>query len=189
VVVADLTPPSSNLAIARAPTTRCALRPLSTLQAVDRYVCLTAAMKLSLALQGPPAVIAAIFDVDIASTTIRVAEAAGCPPFRARHAATSSTPIRCLPPYRTDQASILARCAPIYIAHASSQTRQPQGTGAQSRLCPISSQPMRAPLPRACPPKRQYRGDASRIEVRAAGGRAAGVQRGGGRPAHSRSTC
>src|SRR5204863_8650984 len=83
------------------------------------------------------AVIAASFDVDVASTTIRVAESSLLPTITLQgNASHSSESDPTLSTLRTDQAAILGQMtAPIYDGGtATSQTRQAKEMAAQSRL-------------------------------------------------------
>src|SRR3979411_1834024 len=92
-----------------------------------------------LAFREHPAVMAAGFDVDVASTTIHVAESSLLPTITlqgsASHASEADPTISTL---RTDQASIIAQMnAPIYDGGtAASQTRQAKELTTQSRLVP-----------------------------------------------------
>jgi len=91
---------------------------------------------IDLAFKGHPAVIAASFDVDVASTTIHVAESKpAAHHYRASNASHSSDADPSLTTFRTDQASILGQMtAPIYDGGtAASQTRQAKELAAQSR--------------------------------------------------------
>jgi len=90
-----------------------------------------------LAFKGHPAVLAAGFDVDVASTTIHVAESSLLPTITVQgNASHSSQSDPSLTTFRTDQASILGQMtAPIYDGGtAASQTRQAKELAAQSRL-------------------------------------------------------
>jgi outer membrane protein len=138
--LSDLNTAEVNLAISQATYTQvignppAQLRPAET---VDRYLPRNREEAIELAFKGHPAVIAAGFDVDVASTTIRIAEGSLLPTITlqgsASHASqTDST----LGTFRTDQASILGQMtAPIYDGGtAASQTRQAKELEAQSRL-------------------------------------------------------
>jgi outer membrane protein len=104
---------------------------------VDRYSPHSRDEASTLAFKEHPAVIAAGFDVDVASTTIHVAESSLLPSITlqgsAGHSSESDPTITTL---RTDQASIVAQMnAPIYDGGtAASQTRQAKELAAQSRL-------------------------------------------------------
>ncbi|HXL33058.1 MAG TPA: TolC family protein, partial [Bradyrhizobium sp.] len=102
----------------------------------DRYLPHSREEAIDLALKGHPAVIAASFDVDVASTTIHVAESSLLPTITVQgNASHSSDADPSLTTFRTDQASILGQMtAPIYDGGtAASQTRQAKELAAQSR--------------------------------------------------------
>jgi outer membrane protein len=104
---------------------------------VDRYLPPSKNDATELAFKEHPAVLAAGFDVDVASTTIRVAEGSLLPSITlqgsASHASQADPTVSTL---RTDQASVIAQMnAPIYDGGtAASQTRQAKEVAAQSRL-------------------------------------------------------
>ena len=110
------------------------LRPAET---VDRFLPRSREDAIDLAFKGHPAVLAAGFDVDVASTTIRVAESSLLPTITLQgNASHSMDSDPNLGTFRTDQASILGQMsAPIYDGGmAASQTRQAKELAAQSRL-------------------------------------------------------
>jgi outer membrane protein len=110
------------------------LRPAET---IDRYLPHSREEATDLAFKGHPAVLAASFDVDVASTTIHVAESSLLPTITVQgNASHSSQSDPSLTTFRTDQASILGQMtAPIYDGGtAASQTRQAKELAAQSRL-------------------------------------------------------
>ncbi|HVV40219.1 MAG TPA: TolC family outer membrane protein [Nitrobacter sp.] len=89
------------------------------------------------ATKGNPAVLAAGFDVDVASTTIRVAESSLYPTVTLQGSASHSVDSDpTLGTFRTDQAAVVGSVtAPIYDGGtAASQTRQAKELAAQSRL-------------------------------------------------------
>jgi outer membrane protein len=91
----------------------------------------------TLAFNENPAVMAAGFDVDVASTSIRVAESSLMPSITVQGSAShSSQSDPTLGTFRTDQASVIgALNQPIYDGGtAASQTRQAKEVSAQSRL-------------------------------------------------------
>ncbi|TMK46175.1 MAG: transporter, partial [Alphaproteobacteria bacterium] len=106
-------------------------------ETVDRYGPRTREDAISMAFKENPAVTAAGFDVDVASTSIHVAESSLMPTVtvqgsasRARDTDTSLTTTA------TDQASIIGQITqPIYDGGtAASQTRQAKEMAAQSRM-------------------------------------------------------
>jgi outer membrane protein len=110
------------------------LRPAET---IDRYLPHGREEATDLAFKSHPAVLAAGFDVDVASTTIHVAESSLLPTITVQgNASHSSQSDPSLTTFRTDQASILGQMtAPIYDGGtAASQTRQAKELAAQSRL-------------------------------------------------------
>lgn len=117
--------------IGNAPTQ---LRPA---EVVDRYLPRTREDALAMSIREHPAVMAASFDVDTASTSIRVAEGALLPSANLQGSVSRSRDSdQTLGTFGTDQASIVANVtAPIYDGgQAASQTRQAKETAAQSRL-------------------------------------------------------
>ncbi|QPF89610.1 TolC family outer membrane protein [Bradyrhizobium commune] len=111
-----------------------ALRPA---EVVDRYLPRSREDSISMAIREHPAVMAAGFDVDVASTNIRVAEGALLPSASLQGSVSRSRDSdQTLGTFATDQASIVANVtAPIYDGgQAASQTRQAKEVTAQSRL-------------------------------------------------------
>src|SRR5439155_11466050 len=91
----------------------------------------------AMAFNEHPAVLAAGFDVDVASTTIHVAESSLLPSITVQGSAShASEADPTLSTFRTDQASVIAQMnAPIYDGgNAAAQTRQAKELAAQSRL-------------------------------------------------------
>jgi len=138
--LADLNAAEVNLAVSQAIYTQvignppAQLRPAET---VDRYLPRARDDAIVMATRGNPAVQAASFDVDIASTTIRVAESSLLPSVTLQGSAGhSSQSDPTLGTYRNDQASITGQViAPIYDGGiAASQTRQTKELASQSRL-------------------------------------------------------
>lgn len=106
-------------------------------QTVDRFVPRSRQESIDTSIRENPAVIAATYDVDVATTTISVAESSLLPQVNLQGTAsrefnTDTT----LGTKRTDQASITGQVAvPIYDGGtAASQTRQAKETAVQSRL-------------------------------------------------------
>lgn len=138
--LADLNAAEVNLAVSQAIYTQvignppAQLRPAET---VDRYLPRSRDDALAMATKENPAVQAASFDVDIASTTIRVAESSLLPSVTlqgsASHGSQSDPTLGTL---RNDQASVVGQLtAPIYDGGtAVSQTRQTKELASQSRL-------------------------------------------------------
>jgi outer membrane protein len=111
-----------------------ALRPA---EVVDRYLPKSRDDSMTMAIREHPAVMAAGFDVDVASTNIRVAEGALLPSASVQGSASRSRDSdQTLGTFATDQASIVANVTvPIYDGgQAASQTRQAKEVTAQSRL-------------------------------------------------------
>jgi outer membrane protein len=138
--LADLNAAEVNLAISQATYTQVignAPSRLSPAQPVDGLLPRSRDEATSLAFQGHPAVLAAGFDVDVASTTIHVAESSLLPLVTLQGSAShSSQDDITLGTTRTDQASIIGQVTqPIYDGGtAASQTRQAKELTAQSRL-------------------------------------------------------
>lgn len=104
---------------------------------VDRLLPRSREDAMTLAMQGNPAVLAAGFDVDVATTTIKVAEGALLPTLTVQGSASRGRDIdTTLGSAGTDQASIVGQLnAPIYDGGlAAAQTRQSKELAAQSRL-------------------------------------------------------
>jgi outer membrane protein len=138
--LADLNAAEVNLAISQATYTQVIGNPPGQLrppEPVDRYLPRSKDDATELAFKEHPTVLAAGFDVDVASTTIHVAESSLLPSITlqgsASHASQADPTISTL---RTDQASVIAQMnAPIYDGGtAASQTRQAKELAAQSRL-------------------------------------------------------
>ena len=138
--LADLNAAEVNLAISQATYAQVIGNPPSQLhpaETVDRYVPRSRDDATNMAFREHPAVMAAGFDVDVASTTIRVAESSLMPSVTVQGSAShSSQSDPTLGTFRTDQASIVGQLnQPIYDGGtASSQTRQAKEVAAQSRL-------------------------------------------------------
>jgi outer membrane protein len=137
---ADLNAAEVNLAISQATYTQVIGNPPSQLrpaETVDRYLPRSRDDATELAFKQHPAVMAAGFDVDVASTTIRVAESSLLPTITLQgNVSRSRDNDPTLSTFGTDQASILGQMnAPIYDGGtAASQTRQAKELAAQSRL-------------------------------------------------------
>jgi len=137
---ADLNAAEVSLAISQATYTQVIGNPPSQLRAaetVDRYLPRSRDEATEMAFRQHPAVTAASFDVDVASTTIRVAEGSLLPTITLQGSASRSRDADpTLSTFGTDQASILGQMtAPIYDGGtAASQTRQAKELAAQSRL-------------------------------------------------------
>lgn len=138
--LADLNAAEVNLAISQATYAQvignppAQLRPAET---VDRYLPRSRDDATNLAFREHPAVMAAGFDVDVASTTIRVAESSLMPSVTVQgNASHSSQSDPTLSTFATDQASIIGQLnQPIYDGGTTaSQTRQAKEVTAQSRL-------------------------------------------------------
>jgi outer membrane protein len=138
--LADLNAAEVGLAISQATYTQVIGNPPAQLRAaepVDRYLPRSRDEATALAFNEHPAVQAASFDVDVASTTIHVAESSLLPTITLQgNASHSSQSDQTLGTFRTDQATILGQLnAPIYDGGtAASQTRQAKELAAQSRL-------------------------------------------------------
>ncbi len=137
---ADLNAAEVSLAVSQATYTQVIGNPPSQLRAaetVDRYLPRSRDDATNLAFRQHPAVMAASFDVDVASTTIRVAESSLLPTIALQGSASRSRDSDpTLGTFATDQASILGQMnAPIYDGGtAASQTRQAKELAGQSRL-------------------------------------------------------
>jgi outer membrane protein len=138
--LSDLNAAEVGLAISQATYTQVIGNPPAQLRAaetVDRYLPRSRDEATEIAFRQHPAVMAASFDVDVASTTIHVAESSLLPTITLQgNASHSSQSDPSLTTFRTDQASILGQVnAPIYDGGtAASQTRQAKELAAQSRL-------------------------------------------------------
>jgi outer membrane protein len=137
---ADLNAAEVSLAISQATYTQVIGNPPSQLrpaESVDRYLPRSREDATELAFRQHPAVMSASFDVDVASTTIRVAESTLLPTIALQGSVSRSRDADpTLSTFGTDQASILGQMtAPIYDGGtAASQTRQAKELAAQSRL-------------------------------------------------------
>jgi len=137
---ADLNAAEVNLAVSEATYAQVvgnAPSRLSPASPVDRLLPRSREDAVSLAMQGNPAVLAAGFDVDVATTTIKVAEGSLLPTITlqgsaSRGRSTDST----LGSQGVDQASVVGQiAAPIYDGgFAAAQTRQSKEIASQSRL-------------------------------------------------------
>src|ERR1700736_3744702 len=137
--LADLNTAEVNLAISQATYTQvignppAQLRPAET---VDRYLPRSRDDATGLAFREHPAVMAAGFDVDVASTSIHVAESSLMPTITLQGSASRSKQADpTLGTFGTDQASVTGLLTqPIYDGGtAASQTRQAKEVAAQSR--------------------------------------------------------
>jgi outer membrane protein len=138
--LADLNAAEVSLAISQATYTQvignapALLRPAET---VDRFLPRSRDDTTGLAFREHPAVMAAGFDVDVASTSIHVAESSLMPTITLQGSASRSKQSDpSLTTFGTDQASITGLLTqPIYDGGlAASQTRQAKEVAAQSRL-------------------------------------------------------
>lgn len=110
---------------------------LSTADPIDRLLPHSRDEAITKATKGNPAVLAAGFDVDIATTTIKVAESSLYPTVTLQgNASRAVDSDSTLGTFRTDQASIIGQVtAPIYDGGlAAAQTRQSKELASQSRL-------------------------------------------------------
>ncbi len=138
--LADLNTAEVNLAISQATYTQVignSPSRLSPAQPVDRLLPRSKEDATAIAFKSHPAVLAAGYDVDVASTTIHVAESSLYPTVTLQgNASHSMDTDQTLGTFRTDQASVIgAVTAPLYDGGtAASQTRQAKELAAQSRL-------------------------------------------------------
>ncbi len=138
--LADLNAAEVNLAISQATYAQVIGNPparLSSAEPVDRYLPRSRDEATTLAFKGHPAVLAAGFDVDVATTSINVAESSLYPTVTLQgNVSKSRDSDPTLGTFGTDQASVLGQVtAPIYDGGtAASQTRQAKEVAAQSRL-------------------------------------------------------
>jgi outer membrane protein len=138
--LADLNAAEVNLAISQATYAQVIGNPptrLSPAEPVDRYLPRSREDATGLAFKGHPAVLAAGFDVDVATTSIRVAESSLLPTVTLQGSVSKSREADpTLGTLATDQASVIGQVtAPIYDGGtAASQTRQAKEVSAQSRL-------------------------------------------------------
>jgi outer membrane protein len=137
---ADLNAAEVNLAVSQATYTQVIgnaptqLRPAET---VDRLLPRSRDDATGLALREHPTVMAASFDFDVATTTIRVAESSLMPTITLQGSASRSRQADpTLGTFATDQASVTTQLnQPIYDGGmAASQTRQAKEVASQSRL-------------------------------------------------------
>ena len=138
--MADLNAAEVNLAVSQATYSQVIGNSPGVLRAaetVDRYLPRNRDDATTLAFKENPAVLAAGFDVDVASTNIRVAESSLMPTITLQgNASHSMDDDPTLGTFRTDQASVVGQITqPIYDGGtAASQTRQAKELTAQSRL-------------------------------------------------------
>lgn len=138
--LADLNAAEVALAISQATYTQVignAPTQLSPAETVDRYLPRSRDDATGIAFRQHPAVMAAAFDVDVAFTSIRVAESSLMPTITLQGSASRSKQSDpTLGTFGTDQASIAGQLTqPIYDGGmAASQTRQAKEISAQSRL-------------------------------------------------------
>jgi outer membrane protein len=138
--LADLNAAEVNLAISQATYAQVIGNPparLSPAEPVDRYLPRSREDATGLAFKSHPAVLAAGFDVDVATTSINVAESSLYPTVTLQGSASKSRDSDpSLSTFATDQASVIGQVtAPIYDGGtAASQTRQAKEVAAQSRL-------------------------------------------------------
>jgi outer membrane protein len=138
--LSDLNAAEVNFAISQATYAQVIGSPpgrLAAAEPVDRYLPRSREEATALAFRSHPAVLAAGFDVDVASTTIRVAESSLLPQATLQgNISRSREADPTLSTLGTDQASVIAQVtAPIYDGGtAASQTRQAKELAAQSRL-------------------------------------------------------
>jgi len=138
--LADLNSAEVNLAISQATYAQVIGNPpsrLSPAEPVDRYLPRSRDEATGLAFKSHPAVLAAGFDVDVATTSINVAESSLYPTVTLQgNASKSRDSDPTLGTFATDQASVIGQVtAPIYDGGtAASQTRQAKEVAAQSRL-------------------------------------------------------
>ena len=137
---ADLNAAEVNLAVSQATYAQVIGNPpaqLRTAETVDRYLPRSRDDATGLAFKEHPAVIAAGFDVDVASTSISVAESSLMPTITLQGSASRSRQADpTLSTLGTDQASVTGQLTQsIYDGGtAASQTRQAKEVAAQSRL-------------------------------------------------------
>ncbi len=138
--LADLNAAEVALAISQATYTQVVGNPpalLSPAETVDRYLPRSRDDATGMAFREHPAVMAASFDVDVASTSIRVAESSLMPTITLQGSASRSRDSDpTLSTFGTDQASVTGQLTqPIYDGGtAASQTRHAKEIASQSRL-------------------------------------------------------
>jgi outer membrane protein len=184
--LADLNAAEVALAISQALYTQVIGNPpaqLQPAQTVDRFGPRTREDATQLAFNQHPAVMAAGFDVDVASTTIRVAESSLLPTITVQGSASKSRENDpTLGTRATDQASIIGQLnQPIYDGGtAASQTRQSKELASQSRMVleQVRSQARTAAISAwVANEGAKVAVSAAESEVRAAGVALAGVQK------------
>jgi len=138
--LADLNAAEVNLAVSQATYAQVIGNPPSQLrpaEPIDRLLPRSREEAIAFALREHPAVLAAGFDVDVASTSIRVAEGSLLPNVTVQGSVSKSRDTdTTLGTFGTDQASVIGQVTqPIYDGGtAASQTRQAKEVAAQSRL-------------------------------------------------------
>ncbi|WP_245350466.1 TolC family outer membrane protein [Bradyrhizobium sp. UFLA03-84] len=138
--LADLNAAEVNYAVSQATYAQVVGNPPSQLrpaETTDRLLPRSREDAIALALREHPAVTAAGFDVDVASTSIRVAESSLMPNVTLQGSVSRSRDNdQTLGTFGTDQASVIGQVTqPIYDGGtAASQTRQAKEVAAQSRL-------------------------------------------------------
>jgi outer membrane protein len=138
--LSDLNTAEVNLAVSQATYAQVIGNPPSQLkpaEVVDRYLPRNREDAVTMALKENPAVVAAGFDVDVATTSISVAESSLMPTVTVQgNVSHSSQDDPTLSTFATDQASVVGSVnAPIYDAGTgASQTRQAKEVATQSRL-------------------------------------------------------
>ncbi|WP_407165491.1 TolC family outer membrane protein [Bradyrhizobium sp. ORS 111] len=138
--LADLNAAEVNLAVSQATYAQVIGNPPAQLrpaEPIDRLLPRSREEAIAFALREHPAVLAAGFDVDVASTSIRVAESSLLPNVTVQGSVSKSRDTdTTLGTFGTDQASVIGQVTqPIYDGGtAASQTRQAKEVAAQSRL-------------------------------------------------------
>ncbi|GKQ50065.1 transporter [Bradyrhizobium sp. Ce-3] len=138
--LADLNAAEVNYAVSQATYAQVVGNPPSQLRpadTIDRLLPRSREDAIALSLREHPAVTAAGFDVDVASTSIRVAESSLMPNVTLQGSVSRSRDSdQTLGTFGTDQASVIGQVTqPIYDGGtAASQTRQAKEVTAQSRL-------------------------------------------------------
>ncbi|MDH2380266.1 TolC family outer membrane protein [Bradyrhizobium sp. CER78] len=138
--LADLNAAEVNYAVSQATYAQVVGNPPSQLRpadTTDRLLPRSREDAIALALREHPAVTAAGFDVDVASTSIRVAESSLMPNITVQGSVSKNRDSdTSLSTFGTDQASVIGQITqPIYDGGtAASQTRQAKEVAAQSRL-------------------------------------------------------
>ena len=138
--LADLNAAEVNLAVSQATYAQVignAPSQLKPAEVVDRYLPHSREDAVTMALKENPAVVAAGFDVDVATTSISVAESSLMPTVTVQgNVSRSADDDPTLSTFRTDQASVVGSVnAPLYDGGTgASQTRQAKEVATQSRL-------------------------------------------------------